>query len=1030
MNRFIFSFLIISFNMAFASTVYSSIKTVGEGSYFTHFPGADAAGRNGYPSGTPQLSGKAALKPVPTNDWWSSLVKENHASNLFSYPFAMKTLSKGLIVSYIPKGVLDDLEPIVVGVKGLSAVKATVSDHSDWTVTMNWNDGQHSLSATAGIAMPFLYFTKETKDEIVITINSGTVKIENEILIIENAKYGKSFAVYAPSGSVWSNNSNVYTSTLNGKNYWSLAMLSTENDIRNNALELKKYAYVFPANTNVNWTYNEKTSVLRTDFIVTTDIKEGNNTQMLLGLLPHQWSNLSDDSNINKSYCYNSVRGEIKTIEGNKFSTENVFNGILSTLPYIDTNSAFSKDELNRMLTLMQNDQIGEWTDSYNDGQLLNRLIQSARIAYEINNRTAFDALFKTIKNRVENWLKAEPGEVAFLFYYNKDWSAMIGYPAGHGQDSNLNDHHFHWGYFIHAASFLEQYEPGWASKWGEMVNLLVRDAACSNRNDEMFPFLRNFSPYAGHCWANGFATFPQGNDQESTSESMQFHSSLIHWGTITNDKAIRDLGIYLYTTEMTAIDEYWFDMYNRNFPQDQSYSLISRLWGNSFDNGTFWTNDIAASYGIELYPIHGGSFYLSHNKEYVKKLWKEISQNTGILNNEVNPNLWHDVMWMYLAFIDPQQALNLYNSYKERDLKFGISDAQTYYWLHSMLMLGQTETSITSDYPISSVFNKNGRITYVAHNYGKTDVDVTFSDGYKMNVPAGKLISKSKGEILPDVNITYPANNTKLLFGESYIIKADAIDYEGDIKYGEFYRNNVLIDRVHTSPYQVNWTPEFGDYVLTAKAYTQDNRIGISSKINVTVSYDASCKIESKEASQGDFQLGYVARYETIGSDVSVSFELLDNRSDLIAYIWDYTNGFSEAPMQKTETNRFTYTFSNQTKGNNLSFACKFAFAGGMSVTKKIDYIVGELCASITSIEDCEELDFDIFPNPVNDDLNINLPQNNCNIIICNIYGVPLLNITASQKATIDMRKYVSGLYILKVESGNKVKSKTIIKR
>ena len=46
----------------------------------------------------------------------------------------------------------------------------------------------------------------------------------------------------------------------------------------------------------------------------------------------------------------------------------------------------------------------------------------------------------------------------------------------------------------------------------------------------------------------------------------MQFNSSLIHWGSVTNNNEIRDLGIYLYTTEQTAIDEYWFDMYERNF--------------------------------------------------------------------------------------------------------------------------------------------------------------------------------------------------------------------------------------------------------------------------------------------------------------------------------------------------------------------------------------------------------------------------------------------------------------------------------
>lgn len=41
---------------------------VGSGSYTTQFPGTDEAGRNGYPSGTPYLSGEAATKPVPTND--------------------------------------------------------------------------------------------------------------------------------------------------------------------------------------------------------------------------------------------------------------------------------------------------------------------------------------------------------------------------------------------------------------------------------------------------------------------------------------------------------------------------------------------------------------------------------------------------------------------------------------------------------------------------------------------------------------------------------------------------------------------------------------------------------------------------------------------------------------------------------------------------------------------------------------------------------------------------------------------------
>jgi endoglucanase Acf2 len=136
----------------------SAQVNVGSASYTTSFPGADEAGRNSYPSGSPQLSGNALNKPVPTNDWWSKLVKENHADNLFNYPMTLKTTNQGLIVTYIPWGVIGDNAAIEVGLVGLNTNRATVSDYSDWTVTMNWSDSNNSMSATSGIGMPFIYF--------------------------------------------------------------------------------------------------------------------------------------------------------------------------------------------------------------------------------------------------------------------------------------------------------------------------------------------------------------------------------------------------------------------------------------------------------------------------------------------------------------------------------------------------------------------------------------------------------------------------------------------------------------------------------------------------------------------------------------------------------------------------------------------------------------------------------------------------------------------------------------------------------
>ena len=42
--------------------VFSQIVNVGSGSYTQTFPGVDAAGRNGFPSGTPFVTGNAGLR--------------------------------------------------------------------------------------------------------------------------------------------------------------------------------------------------------------------------------------------------------------------------------------------------------------------------------------------------------------------------------------------------------------------------------------------------------------------------------------------------------------------------------------------------------------------------------------------------------------------------------------------------------------------------------------------------------------------------------------------------------------------------------------------------------------------------------------------------------------------------------------------------------------------------------------------------------------------------------------------------------
>ena len=104
-------------------------------------------------------------------------------------------------------------------------------------------------------------------------------------------------------------------------------------------------------------------------------------------------------------------------LAGNSFSTEYSYHGILPTLPYLaNFSEGFDLSALFEKVTLLENDQLDPWTDSYNEGQVMNRLIQTARIAHELEMTVARDKMIATIRERLEDWLTAELGEVAFIY--------------------------------------------------------------------------------------------------------------------------------------------------------------------------------------------------------------------------------------------------------------------------------------------------------------------------------------------------------------------------------------------------------------------------------------------------------------------------------------------------------------------------------------------------------------------------------------------------------------------------------------
>jgi hypothetical protein len=204
----------------------------------------------------------------------------------------------------------------------------------------------------------------------------------------------------------------------------------------------------------------------------------------------------------------------------------------------------------------------------------------------------------------------------------------------------------------------------------------------------------------------------------------------------------------------------------------------------------------------------------------------------------------------------------------------------------------------------------------------------------------------------LPTISLITPEANATFTEGDPVSITANASDFDGTIQQVSFYQNDILISTDTSAPYAATWNPVAGNYALTAKATDNAAAISTSQTVNVTIAPKMVCIETSKDAQQGAFSIGYKSTFETVGSNVYVTFELLDtDKAGVIAYLWKQTP-FGETAMTQVSGNIFTATLTGQTMGATISYACKFAYAGGLSVTKYISYVVGNNCGGTNDVQ------------------------------------------------------------------------------
>lgn len=238
--------------------------------------------------------------------------------------------------------------------------------------------------------------------------------------------------------------------------------------------------------------------------------------------------------------------------------------------PFVGNVGTFSSDVQQTIRSVAESeltpdvDTQSNLNSMYYSGKVLSKFATLVYSVHKLGNdpdraASTLDGLKKAFTRFVNN-------EQQFPLVYDNTWKGVVSSAAYDTNDLNqdfgnsgYNDHHFHYGYFIHAAAVIGTLDPSWLNEANKAwVNMLVRDAGNSVSNDPSFPFSRAFDWFHGHSWAKGLFESADGKDQESTSEDSMFAYAVKMWGKTIGDKSMEARGNLMLALLRRSLKDYF----------------------------------------------------------------------------------------------------------------------------------------------------------------------------------------------------------------------------------------------------------------------------------------------------------------------------------------------------------------------------------------------------------------------------------------------------------------------------------------
>jgi hypothetical protein len=633
---------------------------------------------------------EAMLKrAAPTSQWYSTLIFNPKPEAIFVQPITVKATPAGLEFALPSKeavtSVRQDVEiryphrdPLLISPVAFEPGTAKLAAPTTGRSTSRWRAAPTTCSPRWRAATPMRRSRHPGRPARAPAGAPASACTPADARVLALKVGNKTYALFGPTGVKWESGvaHRVDRALPAGKGYLSVAALP--DDKAETLALFTRHAYAFIKQTRVEWRYDEAASQVETTFKATTQVMEGPDNGPLLGLYPHQWfRNASVDGKLGPAStpcaascaCWprHSSRPPPPT-------TASCPTGPASPRRQAP-GRAEGRDGEGPCARRAASCSVKARAPT-GQGKGLQRTLKLAEVFEQQGDNASRDRLLDMLKKRAEEWLGGNSTAVMCSWTSRSAWCRSTPRSSSPSPRSTTTSSGTATGSAWPPRVALR--DPAWIApdRWGGMIELLIADIATTERGRADFPFLRNWDAYEAHTWANGVGVGEFGNNNESSSEAINAWAGLILWGEVTGNKALRDLGVYLYTNEIEAINHYWFDIHGLVFAPEYKNAEVSQVFGGMYRHDTWWIDDPRQIKGINLLPVTTAHTYMGRDPAFVKRSLATLPAETALWNRiakKPSPpppkDIWQDVFAKYLALADPAEALKTWERWGSVEL-------------------------------------------------------------------------------------------------------------------------------------------------------------------------------------------------------------------------------------------------------------------------------------------------------------------------------------------------------------------------